>query len=145
MTWISTAETPFPTSTIMTSSRTYPDALPARAIQQGLASRMSSSSAINAMIQGDNEYYTSDVGKTLRDGSSHHASMGGVDGGEQPHEWTHVQRNLIHHQQHKGGEASRRVQGCTCQGCNRANHTREFCRLRFNEDFNREGPWAVLV
>ena len=32
--------------------------------------------------------------------------------------------------------------GRTCQGCNRANHTREFCRLRFHPDFNREGPWA---
>ena len=31
---------------------------------------------LNAMIQGDNEYYTS---PTLREGSSHHASMGGAD------------------------------------------------------------------
>ena len=29
-----------------------------------------------------------------------------------------------------------------CQGCNRDNHTREFCRLRHHPDFNKEGQWS---
>ena len=36
--------------------------------------------------------------ETVRDGGTHHATMGCADSGEQPHEGTYIQRTLIHHQ-----------------------------------------------
>ena len=38
--------------------------------------------------------------------------------------------------------AQRQVTSGNCEGCNRPNHTRASCRLRFHPDFNKEGPWA---
>ena len=32
--------------------------------------------------------------------------------------------------------------GLRCEGCNRPNHTRDFCRLKNHPDFNKEGPWV---
>jgi hypothetical protein len=36
------------------------------------------------------------------------------------------------------GEAT----GGNCEGCNRPNHSRASCRLRFHPDFNKDGPWS---
>ena len=58
--------------------------------------------------RGQRVLYVPNSGKALRGGSPHHASMGGADGGEQPHGRTHTHRNLIHHQQGKGCEDSKR-------------------------------------
>ena len=38
-------------------------------------------------------------------------------------------------------EATKKSNGLRCEGCNRPNHTRDFCRLRTHPDFNKEGPW----
>ncbi len=32
--------------------------------------------------------------------------------------------------------------GGNCEGCNRPNHSRASCRLRFHPDFNKDGPWS---
>ena len=39
-------------------------------------------------------------------------------------------------------EATKKATGLRCEGCNRPNHTRDFCRLKNHPDFNREGPWV---
>ena len=39
-------------------------------------------------------------------------------------------------------EATKKNNGLRCDGCNRPNHTRDFCRLKNHPDFNKEGPWV---
>ena len=131
------------TSTTMRSSRTYPDASPARTIQRDL----------NIMIQGDREYYTSPTMKKLFEMVArimHQWEALTAEGNRMsdhvPSETASTTSRTKTARSHdeastSAGSASASTRR-KCQGCNRANHSRDVCRLRFHPDFNKAGSWV---
>ena len=143
---------PFPTSTTMRSSRIYPDASSDNPAGTSKSNDQFQRN-LNAMIQGDNEYYTSPTLARLCEVVARIMHQWEALTGESNRMGGHILTGTssttskakaakTRNDASVSAESSSAATGRTCQGCNRANHTREFCRLRFHPDFNREGPWA---
>jgi len=106
---------------------------------------------LNAMIQGDQDYHTSPTLARLCEMVAHimhqwealtaeNDRMGGNSGTSSTTSKAKASKSRDDAPASAGTSST--TAGRTYQGCNRANHTREFYRLRFHPDFNREGPWA---
>ena len=108
---------------------------------------------LNAMIQGDREYYTSPtlsrlcemVARIMYQWEAMTAEVNRMSGyvpsgTSSTTSRTKTAKSRDDTLTNAGGFSATTVR--KCQGCNRDNHTREFCRLRTHPDFNKEGPWS---
>ena len=108
---------------------------------------------LTTMIQGDREYYTSPtlsrlcemVARIMYQWEAMTAEVNRM-GGQLP---SGASSNTSRTKTPKASdEAATSAAGASaattrkCQGCNRAHHTRDVCRLRFHPDFNKSGSWV---